>query len=40
MSRMRSVVVSIKMVVVIPDKNMCPRDWNKGPLELQEGARR
>lgn len=40
MSRMRSVVVSIKMIVMIPNKNMCPRDWNKGPLELQEGARR
>jgi len=40
MSRMRSVVVSINMIVVIPNKNMCPRDWNKRPLELQEGARR
>jgi hypothetical protein len=31
-----TVVESIKMVVVIPNKNMDPGEWDKGPLELQE----
>ncbi len=34
------VVESIKMIVVIPNKNMDPKEWDKGPLELQEEARR
>jgi hypothetical protein len=34
------VVESIKMIVVIQNKNMDPGEWDKGPLELQEDARR
>jgi hypothetical protein len=37
--RMTRVVESIKMIVVIPTKNMCPRDPDKGPLELQDGEK-
>jgi hypothetical protein len=33
-------VESIKMIVVIPNKNMDPKERDKGPLELQEEARR
>jgi hypothetical protein len=35
-SRTIMVVESIKMVVVIPNRNMDPEEWDKGPLELQE----
>ena len=38
--RTMTIVESIKMIVEVPNKNMCPSEWNKGPLELQEGARR
>jgi hypothetical protein len=31
-----TVVESIRMVVVIPNKNMDPGECDKGPLELQE----
>jgi hypothetical protein len=31
-----TVVASMKMIVVIPNTNMCPGEWNKDPLELQE----
>jgi len=34
------IVESIKMTVVIPNKNMDPGEWDKGPLELQGKARR
>ena len=37
--RIIKVVESIKMIVVIPNKNMDPKEWDKGPLELQEEAR-
>ena len=30
-----TVVARIKMNVVIPNRNMCPREWNKDPLELE-----
>jgi len=38
--RTMTVVESIKMIIVIANKNMCSRQRNKGPLELHEGARR
>ena len=38
--RTRTMVQSIKVIVVIPNKNMCSRERNKDPLELQEGERR
>jgi hypothetical protein len=38
--RTMTVVQSIKMIVVIPNKNMDPGEWDKGPLELQGKARR
>ena len=31
-----TVVASMKMIVVIPNTNMCPAEWNKDPLELRE----
>jgi hypothetical protein len=34
------ILESIKMIVVIPNKNMDPGEWDKGPLELQGKARR
>jgi hypothetical protein len=39
-SKTMVVVQSIKIIVVVPNKNMDPGEWDKGPLELQEGARR
>ena len=29
-----TMVARKKMIVVIPNTNMCPREWNKDPLEL------
>jgi hypothetical protein len=37
--RTMPVVQNIKMIVVIPNKNLCSRERNKGPLELQEGEK-
>ena len=37
--RMTRMVESIKMIVVIPTKNMCPRDLDKVPLELRESKK-
>ena len=34
------VVESIKMIVVIPNKNMYSRQWNMVPLELQERVKK
>jgi len=34
------VVQNIKVIVVIPNKNMCSRERNTDPLELREGVRR
>jgi hypothetical protein len=34
------VVQSIKIIVVVPNKNMDPGEWDKGPLELEERVRR
>jgi len=31
-----TVVARIKMNVVIPNRNMCPGEWNKDPLELEK----
>jgi hypothetical protein len=31
---MMTVVASMKMIVVIPNKNICPREWNMDPLDL------
>ena len=38
--RTMTIVESIKMIVVIPNKNVCSRERSKGPLELHEGTRR
>jgi len=38
--RTMTAVESIKMIVVIPNKNMCSRQRNTGPLELQERAKK
>jgi hypothetical protein len=38
--RTMPVVQNIKMIAVIPNKNLCSRERNKGPLELQERARK
>ena len=38
--RTMTVVESIKMIVMIPNKNMCSRQWNTDPLELQERAKK
>jgi hypothetical protein len=38
--RTMTIVESIKMIVVIPNKNICSPERSKGPLELHEGARR
>jgi hypothetical protein len=37
---MITVVASRKMTVVIPNTNMCPRELNKEPLELQGGEQK
>jgi hypothetical protein len=38
--RTMTIVESIKMIVVIPNKNIRPRERSKGPLEPHEGTRR
>jgi hypothetical protein len=38
--RTMTIVESIKMIVVIPNKNIRSRERSKGPLELHEGGRR
>jgi hypothetical protein len=38
--RTMTIVESIKIIAVIPNKNICSTERSKGPLELHEGARR
>ena len=38
--RTMTIVESIKMIAVIPNKNICSTERSKGPLELHEGVRR
>jgi hypothetical protein len=37
--RTMTIVESMKMIAVIPNKNICPAERSKGPLELHEGVR-